>query len=728
MNSRSRLNLNQVFVLSLIGLVLSLGSLFFIFYEASRASVQRNSHQLLEQFSQEAQEEILVFMLRATDVVEEVEAAMQLGELDPGQPDELEEVFYRELLVDEDLGEIAFTFIRLGRPSVPRPEELERHERGQLSVVRELERPGDGEGRILTRRVVQEGDSFGVMVRARKSGASLRSTPFRKQPGGALDPAADLTFRAALAPESYSRPIWSDLRWVEGRGGTVTLHQALQDSNGVCVGVLRVGLRGDRLEQAMPLEQPYQRFLCDRQGRLITRLGSGRPQPAEDALLRVPRAQVPPEVQAALGLRVLGEVNGQRPYDGAFTLKGEKYLVAFRALDAPPSGPDEVRWQAVPLPKVKDWLLGIVVPEVEYTRQLAGAQQLFLGGSLAVMVLIAGTGLFILQWIRGDFRGIVGEADRMERFDFGPSPCRATFPESLRVMQGLERAKTALRSMSKYVPVELVRQLYDMNREPRLGGQLQEVSLMFTDIKSFTTLAESLNPDRLANALGLYLETMTRAVHERQGTIDKYIGDAVMALWNAPAPIEDHPRKMCQAALDCQAATEALFHSESWGDLPPLSTRFGLHVDQVLVGHFGAPDRMNYTALGDGVNLAARLEGLNKQYGTAAIVSQAVVDRTGEDFEYRLLDRVAVVGKNRAIRVYELLGRRGEVSADRLDRARRYEQALEEYLRGGFRQACEGFEQNQFDPPSQVMAERCRELELQPPEGEWDGIYTAQVK
>src|SRR5207244_2984795 len=127
--------------------------------------------------------------------------------------------------------------------------------------------------------------------------------------------------------------------------------------------------------------------------------------------------------------------------------------------------------------------------------------------------------------------------------------------------------------------------------------------------------------------------------------VDKFVGDAVMALWNAPSERPDHAAMACEAVLRCKEVTQTLYASSAWSGLPPLRTRFGLHLDRVLVGHFGAPERLSYTAMGDGVNLAARLESLCKQYGVTVLVSDAVVERVRGKFVFRLVDRVAVKGK-----------------------------------------------------------------------------------
>ena len=272
-----------------------------------------------------------------------------------------------------------------------------------------------------------------------------------------------------------------------------------------------------------------------------------------------------------------------------------------------------------------------------------------------------------------------------------------------------------------------MRALYASNREPALGGGLLDVSLMFTDIRGFTDLSERMTPDALAHALGLYLNAMTKAVQDNRGTVDKFIGDAVMAFWNAPSALPDHSRHACAAALACMHATDELYASPEWNDMSPLFTRFGLHRARVMVGHFGAPDRLSYTALGDGVNLASRLEGLCKEYGVAILASEALVHSVGDEFEFRLVDKVAVKGKTEAVRVYELLGRRGARDT-RKDVVTPYERGLAAYFERDFAGALRDLEAIDDDGPSATLIARCRRLiEHPPPEG-WDGVYVATSK
>jgi adenylate cyclase len=312
----------------------------------------------------------------------------------------------------------------------------------------------------------------------------------------------------------------------------------------------------------------------------------------------------------------------------------------------------------------------------------------------------------------------------MRRLQFAPAPTETPFRDVQDVLSSLEQAKTALRGMGKYAPLDLVRELYAENREPALGGELRELSILFSDLEGFTSLSERMTPDQLAQALGLYFEAMTSGIRSCGGTVDKFIGDAVMALWNAPGLQPDHAHKACSAILACRDATARLYQSQAWAGLPPLRTRYGLHRDAVMVGHFGAPDRFSYTAIGDGVNLASRLEGLCKQYGVDVVVSEPVVGAVGDAFAFRRLDCVAVKGRSRGMMVYELLG----ASASKPAAVRTYEAAFDAYLRRDFAGAAAQLQGNPDDAPSRVLRQRCQELLLHPPPPHWDGVHVAATK
>jgi adenylate cyclase len=376
------------------------------------------------------------------------------------------------------------------------------------------------------------------------------------------------------------------------------------------------------------------------------------------------------------------------------------------------------------IPGAQDWRIGVLVPEDHYLGELLRARRaLVFVASSALLILLAG-GILALRGVRRGLGQIVKSAEAMRDFDFSPASARSPFADVQSVMGELEQAKTALRAMGRYVPLGLVRRLYRDRREPELGGELREVSLLFTDIAGFTTASERLSPDRLALALGRYFEALTQAIHANGGTVDKYIGDAVMAIWNAPEPSRDHAARACAAALACHEASLALERESAREGLPPFRTRLGLHRAEVMVGHFGAPDRISYTALGDGVNLASRIEGLNKVYRTAILASESIRESAGDAFSFRLVDKVAVKGRRGGVRVYELLGGAGAAPPHVVA----YERAFLAYLDRRFEDALSELRGHPDDPPGRVLATRCRAFLESPPPSDWDGVFVAREK
>ncbi len=507
----------------------------------------------------------------------------------------------------------------------------------------------------------------------------------------------------AVLPESERRVV-------------VTLQQTIEDTPGHFAGVLRAGLLTQTIDELPRMVQadthdPAQIFVSDAQGRLVTRLAAGDRLEVMGDDLRVASEHVPAPIAAALALPVLREVSRAYPQrSDRVTVAGVNYLATFRLLM-----------------NSQDWVAGVVVPEDYYTRDLRPLRDRLRLALVATMALVLVAGGITLSLIRRALGRIVATTARMRRLDFSPAPTGAPFRDVANVMDGVERAKTSMRALGKYVPMDLVRELYESNREPQLGGELIEISLMFSDIEGFTTLSERLTPDALAQALGRYLEAMTAGVRSTHGTVDKFIGDSVMAFWNAPSHVPDHASRAAHAVLACLRATRELYASEAWRGLPPLFTRFGLHTARVMVGHFGAPERLSYTALGDGVNLASRLEGLGKQYGLAVLASEAFVTAAGDAFAFRLIDRVAVKGKEEAVRVYELLGLR-EQCTNALAEAAPYERALEAYFAREFERALELLRSRDHDAPSCVLLERCREMISTPPPPDWNGVYVAASK
>jgi adenylate cyclase len=698
------------------------GLLLGLLLERWGDSLVAASERLREALSARAEAEVKRTLGGAEAALEDVARQARSGAMDVGDPLAVERGLFIELTANADLAEVTLTRARRSADDNKAP--LAVQGRWQVSVFRE----GNEPSRIVTSHSHPQGPGFVVDIRVRPPGSNgLRAVPFARGATPGDDPTDHPTFVTTLQHHRFSsEPLWTDLHYAEldarlpeaNRRVVVTLMRVLEDEAGGLLGVIRVGLLTAALDRVAHLRvdandpaDPHRVFLADGEGRLITRLRSDQPFEEQNGDLRATAHGLSEEMRAALAHPALRRVSPEDPVGfDRFEIGGRAFLVS-----------------ALNLRGAQGWRVGIVVPEDHYLGGFRRARMVLLLVSVSAGGVLLVLGILALRSVRGSLARMVASAARMREFDFAPAPATSPFRDVAEVMTDLEQAKTALRAMGKYVPIDLVRQLYRARREPTLGGELRDVSLMFTDIQDFTALSERLSPDALAAALGRYFAVMTAAIHAAGGTVDKYIGDAVMALWNAPEVQRDHAILACSAALACLEATGRLMSSPEWAELPPFRTRFGLHRDQVMVGHFGAPDRLSYTALGDGVNVASRLEGLNKTYGTAILTSQTIRESAGEVFAFRLVDVVALKGKSKGIQVYELLGV-GPGAAGQQERIEAYERALEAYQQRRFADALDLLAGREDDPPSQVLGERCRRFLSHPPPEEWNGLFIADSK
>lgn len=282
-----------------------------------------------------------------------------------------------------------------------------------------------------------------------------------------------------------------------------------------------------------------------------------------------------------------------------------------------------------------------------------------------------------------------------------------------------------------YLSPEIVRRIAESPDSLQLGGERREVTFYFSDIAGFTSFSEKLDPESLTKLMNAYLGEMTETVLETGGTLDKYIGDAVMAFWGAPLPVENHALVACKAALENQRKLARLREAWTARGWPPVRNRIGLNTGPAIIGNMGSAKRFSYTAIGDNVNLASRLEGANKPYGTGIMISESTRRAAGEAIEVRELDYVKVKGKSQPIRVYELLGLKGEVEPRALEKARRFEGALAALRGGRLDEAAAGFRAlaAEFDDEaSKLYLERCAELRAAPPPEGWDGSFALTEK
>ena len=292
-----------------------------------------------------------------------------------------------------------------------------------------------------------------------------------------------------------------------------------------------------------------------------------------------------------------------------------------------------------------------------------------------------------------------------------------------------------LQSFAKYVPKTLVRQLIELGQEAQLGGEETDLTIFFSDIKGFTSISEGMIPKDLVMHLSEYLEELSNIIMEDKGTIDKYIGDAIMAFWGAPTKQPNSHYRACRAALHCQKKLDEL--NKKWREAgkPIMETRIGIHTGKTIVGNFGSPDRMNYTIIGDSVNLASRLEGMNKHYDTQIIISEDTYRRVADRFVCRTLDIVAVKGKTKGIKIYELVAEKNETISEEIKRfCSDFELGVEAYLQKDWDNALTIFSglSSQFpnDMSVELFIQRCNDFKANPQQlpHNWDGTIIFNTK
>lgn len=374
---------------------------------------------------------------------------------------------------------------------------------------------------------------------------------------------------------------------------------------------------------------------------------------------------------------------------------------------------------------------GVVVDEAEVLGPIRRDLNITLGLTALSLLASLAVAYAISRSIARPLATLAGQVDRIRRLDLGDAPpVRTAILEVASIGDSVQNMRRGLRSFKKYIPAEVVDRLLHRGEEAVIGGERRELTLFFSDIKDFTSVSERQDPETLVARLGTYLEEVTRTLLAGAGTVDKFIGDSVMAFWGAPTPLPDHALRACRAALQAQADLARLNRRWEEAGLDPFPTRIGLHTGEAIVGNVGFEGRMNYTAVGDTVNLASRLEGLNKQYGTWILVSEATLRAAGDEVLGRVVDLVAVKGKDRPVAIYELLATRAEATPGQLERADRATRAFAAYRAQRWDEALAILADQPGTPdgPEQVLMERCQHYRKEPPGADWDGVTRYHTK
>ncbi|MDP8921299.1 MAG: hypothetical protein M3O34_00240, partial [Chloroflexota bacterium] len=471
--------------------------------------------------------------------------------------------------------------------------------------------------------------------------ADGRRTPFWRDLPGGYDPRQRPWYR--LAAESNG-VVWTEpFQFNEGAFGITAAVALRSPENAELLGVFTADFFLDDISRFLGVLaggtniDGARLLLLSRHGMVVAD-SAGRPDGLASAMADAAKATLPGGFD---------RLEPDRAVTTHFGAGGTRYIGGFQAIGTA-GGPE--------------WVAAVVTPEdvaldVVYDQRRTAV----LLGLLFLAVAVA-LGSFVAHRIAAPLHAVARDLERVGRFELSPDPPPSSFVAEIAVVgESVNRMKAGLRSFGRYVPTEIVGDLLARGEEARLGGEYRSLTVFFSDVEGFTRIGEHLEPSQLVEHLGEYLEAMTAILRDEAGTIDKFLGDGILAFFNAPRDVPDHITRACRAALHSQARLRQL--GERWESrgAPVIRARIGLHVGEVLVGNIGTPERFEYTVIGDAVNLASRFESLNKLYGTRILASEDVRAATGSAFEWRRLDRVAVAGREDSTLVVELLGESGDL-------------------------------------------------------------------
>ena len=386
----------------------------------------------------------------------------------------------------------------------------------------------------------------------------------------------------------------------------------------------------------------------------------------------------------------------------------------------------------------KYWTLAIVVPSEEFLGSIIKTKSYVVIFSFILMLISIGIMIVLARHIAKPIIQLANESIKIKNFDLSESSEPKSVVYEIRLLiSAIVSMRYSMRAFSKFIPKVLVGKLLKHNREIKIGGKEARTTFLFTDIANFTSISENYPPDRLTQHLSEYFEELSSIIFKYNGLIDKYIGDAIMAFWGAPVKDKDQALHACKAAVAIQK--KLLLLNEQWSaeGKPMLLTRIGLHVGDVIVGNMGSSDRLNYTALGDSVNLAARLEGVNKIYGTNIIISKDIVKELGAKACVCPLDVVAVKGRDEGVEIFELIGIFDDEpsllpSKKKIAFAEAFNRGYQLYRDKLWKEALKSFQSMKRDHDEHqavsLYIQRCEEFIKNPPGEDWNGVSVLHEK
>ncbi|MCX6995369.1 MAG: adenylate/guanylate cyclase domain-containing protein [Chlamydiae bacterium] len=376
-----------------------------------------------------------------------------------------------------------------------------------------------------------------------------------------------------------------------------------------------------------------------------------------------------------------------------------------------------------------NWKILTIIPKSDFLGPIEHLSRILIIGGIALCILFSLLGNFFFAHISEQLRAVAYEINELGRLNISSKNFgrKSSFIKEVSIMlAATARLKIGLNSFIKYVPLDIINNVIRSGRQAILGSRKDKMTVMFSDLTNFTELAEQLPPVRLLEILSDYFTAMGLTIQESHGQIDKFIGDSIMAFWTSSDVVTGHAKSACHTALIMKIRLEALSREWHINNMPFLSQRIGIHTGSLMVGNIGSPEHMQYTIIGDSVNLGSSLEALNKFYGTDILVSENTVMEAGPEFLFRPLDFISINDQSEVLLIYELIGEIEKVSPEIRHAVETYKEGLQLYRAHKFMYAVQKFEEaleafKDHDLPSVLMAQRCRNYVLHAPPATWDG-------
>jgi len=380
-----------------------------------------------------------------------------------------------------------------------------------------------------------------------------------------------------------------------------------------------------------------------------------------------------------------------------------------------------------------DWYVCLYVPQKVLFANAYWHFYLAIGILASVMVISVILSLVLARSASRPIESLVLLSQKIGKLDFTHKVhADSKIIEIKNLAHSMNLMQIGLQAFTQYLPKDVLKSLFDAGTGAIPGGKEKDVSIMFADIANFTHYSENLSPNDLVLQLNEYLGCFSSVIIRNGGTVDKYIGDAVMAYWNAPRDCDDYAFKACKTAI--QGLHNLSFLQKEWARLnkPLFKARVGINTGNVVIGNIGTEEHLSYTVIGDNVNLASRLEGLNKVYDTTIMISDATLKACDDRLVTRPIDLVGVKGKDKKIMVHELMGLTNETSSKIVKFCSDFKTAFSAYVKKDWPIGLSLFQklasENPDDKLCQIYVDRCRDYQQNPPDASWDGGYQFHEK